>query len=152
LAFSNPVGWVGARRLLLFRSAGHTLAIDAGAAREILPGQTATRIPGAGRAVRGLVNVRGVLVTLIDAAAAMGLDAGPASPSGGAVLVLEYKGRRVGLVVDEVLDLAAVDDADLDGRGALPGVRPDLVQAVGATAGRSFVQLETDALLEPLLP
>jgi len=142
---------VSARRLLLFRSAGQTLAIDAAAAREILPVAPATRIPGASPAVRGLVNVRGLLVTLIDAARAMGFEAAP-PPGGGAVLLLDHKGRRVGLVVDEVLDLAVVDDAALDARGALPGVRPDLVRAVGSVDGRSFVQLETSALLEPLLP
>ncbi len=144
---------MSARRLLLFRSAGQTLAIDAAAAREILPVVPATRIPGAAAAVRGLVNVRGLLVTLIDAARALGMGSLPApSPGAGAVLLLDHKGRRVGLVVDEVLDLAVVDDAALEARGALPGVRPDLVRAVGSAAGQSFVQLETSALLEPLLP
>ncbi len=144
---------MSARRLLLFRSAGQTLAIDAAAAREILPVVPATRIPGAAPAVRGLVNVRGLLVTLIDAARALGAGSAPAaSPGAGAVLLLDHKGRRVGLVVDEVLDLAVVDDAALEARGALPGVRPDLVRAVGSAAGQSFVQLETSALLEPLLP
>jgi purine-binding chemotaxis protein CheW len=138
--------------LLLFRSAGQTFAVDAESAREILPVQPATRIPGAAPAVRGLVNVRGLLVTLVDAAGAMGLDAAPPSPGAGAVLLLDHRGHRVGLVVDEVLDLAVVDDAELDERGALPGVRPDLVRAVGTAAGHPFVQLETSALLEPLLP
>jgi len=142
---------VSARRLLLFRSAGQTLAIDAAAAREILPLGPATRIPGAAPAVRGLVNVRGLLVTLVDAARAMGSEAA-APPGAGAVVMLDHKGRRVGLVVDEVLDFAVVDDAELDARGALPGVRPDLVRAVGTAAGLPFVQLETSALLEPLLP
>jgi purine-binding chemotaxis protein CheW len=151
LAFSDPVAAVSARRLLLFRSAGQTFAVDAESAREILPVQPATRIPGAAQAVRGLVNVRGLLVTLVDAAGAMGLDAAP-SPGAGAVLLLDHRGHRVGLVVDEVLDLVVVDDAELDARGALPGVRPDLVRAVGTAAGQSFVQLETSALLEPLLP
>ena len=151
MAFSNPVAAVGARRLLLFRSAGQTFAVDAESAREILPLQPATRIPGAAPAVRGLVNVRGILVTLVDAAGAMGLDAAP-SPGAGAVVLLDHRGHRVGLVVDEVLDLAVVDDAELDARGTLPGVRPDLVRAVGTWAGQSFVQLETSALLEPLLP
>lgn len=142
---------MSARRLLLFRSAGQTFAVDADAAREILPVQPATRIPGAARAVRGLVNVRGLLVTLVDAAPAIGL-AGELAPGAGAVLLLDHRGHRVGLVVDEVLDLVVVDGAELDARGALPGVRPDLVRAVGTAAGRPFVQLETSALLEPLLP
>jgi purine-binding chemotaxis protein CheW len=151
LGFSSPVGSVNTRRLLLFRSAGQTFAVDARSAREILPLSAATRIPGAAPAVRGLVNVRGMLVTLIDAARALGHAAPPAAGVG-VVLLLDHKGRRVGLVVDEVLDLAVVDDAALDERGALPGVRPDLVRAVGTAAGHSFVQLETSALLEPLLP
>ncbi len=141
---------MAARRLLLFRSAGQTLAIDAAAAREILPLAPATRIPGAAPAVRGLVNVRGLLVTLIDAARAMGAEGTP-EPGAGAVLLLDHAGRRVGLVVEEVLELAVVDEAALDARATLPGVRPDLVRAVGSADGRPFVQLETSALLEPLL-
>jgi purine-binding chemotaxis protein CheW len=141
---------VSARRLLLFRCAGQVFAVDAEVAREILPLQPATRIPGAAPAVRGLVNVRGLLVTVIDAAAAMGL-AHAAEPGGGAMLRLDLGAQRVGLVVDEVLDLVVVDDAELDDRAALPGVRPDLVRAVGTAAGRQFVELATSALLEPLL-
>ena len=124
--------------------------MDAEVAREILPLQPATRIPGAAPAVRGLVNVRGLLVTVIDAAAAMDL-AGAAEAGGGAVVRLDLGAHRVGLVVDEVLDLVVVDDAELDDRAALPGVRPDLVRAVGAVAGRPFVELVISALLEPLL-
>ena len=141
---------MSARRLLLFRSAGHVFALDAEVAREVLPVQPATRVPGAARAVLGLVNVRGLLVTVVDAAAAMD-PAGAAAAGGGAMVRLDLGAHRVGLVVDEVLDLVVVDDAELDDRAALPGVRPDLVRAVGTAAGHSFVELATSALLEPLL-
>lgn len=136
--------------MLLFRSAGQLFGVDAEVAREILPVQPATRIPGAPVAIRGLVNVRGLLVTLVDAAVALGLAATP-SPEAGFVLMLDHASHRVGLVVDEVLDLAVLDDADFDDGGALPGVRPDLVRAVGTAAGRPFAQLATSALLDPLL-
>jgi purine-binding chemotaxis protein CheW len=137
--------------VLLFRSAGQLFGVDAEVAREILPVLPATRIPGAPAAIRGLVNVRGLLVTLVDAAVALGLAATP-SPEAGSVLLLDHGSHRVGLVVDEVLDLAVLDDADFDDGGALPGVRPDLVRAVGTAAGRPFAQLATSALLDPLLP
>ena len=137
--------------MLLFRSAGQLFGVDAEVAREILPVQPATRIPGAPAAIRGLVNVRGLLVTLVDAAVALGLAATP-SPEVGSVLLLDHASHRVGLVVDEVLDLVVLDDADLDDGGALPGVRSDLVRAVGTAAGRPFAQLATSALLDPLLP
>lgn len=140
-----------ALKLLLFRAGGQVFALEAGAVQEILPATPPTRIPGAPEAVRGLVNVRGTLVTVIDAAEAIGLPSGLAAGSGTVILV-ERRSRPVGLAVDEVLDLVSVASTSLDDRATLPGVRPDLVRAVGSAAGQTFVQLETDVLLEPLLP
>jgi purine-binding chemotaxis protein CheW len=140
-----------ALRLLLFRAAGQVFAVEAGEVREILPARPPTRIPGAPEAVKGLVNVRGMLVTVVDAARAIGLGAGTYAESGSVILV-ERASRPVGLLVDEVLDLVTVPEEALDDRSSLPGVRPDLVRAVGSAGGQSFVQLATDVVLEPLLP
>jgi len=140
-----------ARKLLLFRSGGLVFAVEAGAVLEILPATSATRIPGAPAAVRGLANVRGMLVTVVDAARAIGLAAGPEA-AGGSLVLVELRSRPVALAVDEVLDLVTVEDTALNDGASLPGVRPDLVRAVGAFGGQSFVQLATDVLLEPLLP
>ncbi len=137
-------------KLLLFRSGGRVFAVDAGAVLEILPAAPATRIPGSPAAVRGLANVRGTLVTVVDAAAAIGV--GPAAEAPGPVVLVAQRERAVGLAVDEVCDLVAADAAALEDGAALPGVRPDLVRAVGSAGGLTFVQLATDALLEPLLP
>lgn len=138
-----------ALRLLLFRCAGQVLAVEAGAVREILQAGDITRVPGAAEAVLGLVNVRGTLVPVVDCARAFG--SGSCAGSSALVLV-ERRGRPVALAVDEVLDLVSAPASALDDQAALPGVRPDLVRAVGTAAGHSFVQLATDALLEPLLP
>jgi purine-binding chemotaxis protein CheW len=140
-----------ALRLLLFRSGGQVFAVDAGAVREVLPAMPSTRIPGAPAAVCGLVNVRGTLVTVVDAAQAMGL--GPASPGSAGMLVLvEHRSRPVGLAVDEVLDLVSADGPAPDGAAPPPGVRADLIRGIGAAGGETFVELATDVLLEPLLP
>jgi len=117
--------------------------------REIVTAESTTRIPGAPAAIRGLVNVRGTLVPVVDTAAAVGL---PTAEGIGSLVLVERHGRPVALAVDEVLDLVSVPSAALGDHAALPGVRPDLVKAVGAAAGHDFVQLATDALLDPLLP
>lgn len=136
-------------RLLLFRCGGQVLALEAGAVREILAASEPTRIPGAPAAVLGLVNVRGTLVPVVDAAQAVGFAEGPRR---GTLVIVERHGRPVGLVVDEVLDLVTVPASSLDDRAALPGVEKRLVRAVGSAGGHAFVQLATDAVLEPLLP
>ncbi len=143
-----------ALRLLLFRAGGQVFAVEAGTVREILPSSPPTRIPGAPEAVQGLINVRGLLVTVIDAACAITgrASAVDGERAGGSVILVEKDQRPVGLAVDEVLDLVSVQAEALDDRGKLPGVRPDLVRAVGASGSQPFVQLATDALLDPLLP
>ncbi len=138
-----------ALRLLLFRCGEQVLALEAGAVREILAAGEPTRIPGANPAVLGLVNVRGTLVPVVDAAQAVGLSG---SPQRSTLVIVDRHGRPVGLAVDEVLDLVTVSAASLDDRASLPGVRSDLVRAVGSAGGHAFVQLATDAVLEPLLP
>jgi purine-binding chemotaxis protein CheW len=140
-------------RLLLFRAGGQVFAVEAGAVREILPSSPPTRIPGAPDAVRGLINVRGLLVTVVDTARAIGGPGGEnAGTGGGSIILVERAARPVGLAVDEVLDLVTVPAESLDAQASLPGVRPDLVRAVGSAGGQSFVQLATDVLLDPLLP
>lgn len=139
-----------ALRLLLFRCGGQVLAVEAGAVREILAASEPTRIPGAARAVRGLVNVRGTLVPVVDTADAVGL--GATNGMSGTLVIVERHGKPVALAVEEVLDLVTVPVSALDDRATLPGVRPDLVRAVGSAGGHAFVQLATDALLEPLMP
>ena len=121
--------------------------------REILPRLEPTRIPGAPRAVAGLVNVRGTLVTVVEGWRALRQPEPPAGTQSGSTVLLQVsRGRKVvGFTVDEVTDLVSVDGAALDRRQALPGVDPSLVQAVGRRAGQLFVVLDTDALLTPIL-
>ena len=147
---------MNAHKLLLFRTGGRVFAVAAGAVREILPASPSTRIPGAPAPVRGLVTVRGTLVTGVDAGEAIGLEAAAADGTGsgergGTLVLVEYASRPVGLIVDEVLDLVTVSDADLAAGGTAPGVRPGLLVATGEAGGERFVQLATDELLQPLL-
>jgi purine-binding chemotaxis protein CheW len=148
---------MSARKLLLFRTGGRVFAIDAGAVREILPATPPTRVPGSPAAVRGLVNVRGTLVTVVDAAVAVGARATPSSGEAGngtvgpTLVLVEQGPRAIGLIVDDVLDLISVGDSALTAGGPFPGVRPEVVAATGTAAGEPFAQLATDVLLESVL-
>lgn len=131
----------------MFRVGELTCAVELRSVREVLPVQPATRVPGAPPAVAGVVNVRGSLVLLLDGRRALGYPAG----EGGSMVLLEAADRVVGVVVDEVLDLVTVGDGEWAERGALPGVDPRVVRAVGRSNGVAFVLLDLNALLAPLL-
>lgn len=135
-------------RLLVFRVGDLTCAVPVEAAREIVPLEAATRIPGAAAAVQGLVNVRGNLLTVVDGQRLLGQASAEPPRS---VLVLETGGRAVGLAVDQVLDLITMPASELQDREALPGIDPTLVRAIGRNEGQLFVVLDIDALLAPVM-
>lgn len=135
-------------RLLIFRVAELVCAAEVMAVREILSTERATRIPGADPAVRGVINVRSELLTAVDGRRLLAPDAGPAE---GPTLVLLVGARAVAFAVDEVLDLVSLDPEALASREALPGVDARLVRAVGRRAESSFIVLDLDALLAPIL-
>ena len=89
-------------RLLLFAVAGRVYGCDIGAVREIVPIRHATRLPGAPSYVRGLINLRGAIVTVIDLASRL---AGTMAVPEGSVVLAEYGTKHVGLAVDEVRDV-----------------------------------------------
>ncbi|HMA22311.1 MAG TPA: chemotaxis protein CheW, partial [Gemmatimonadaceae bacterium] len=53
------------RRVLVFAIAGRTRCANVDEVREIVPITPTTRLPGAPRFVRGLINLRGILVTVV---------------------------------------------------------------------------------------
>lgn len=134
-------------KLVIFRLGTLICAAPATSVREVIATSAPTRIPGADAAVAGLMNVRGSLMTAVDGRILLGFPAGVAD----AVLVLQQGERVVGLLVDEVLDLAEVSEASLSQGDALPGVDPELVQAVGRQGDRVFALLDPAALMAPVL-
>ena len=116
--------------------------------REILPVQPATRVPGAPEQVVGLINVRGRIITLVDAHKCLGQRL---QDTEGSLVLLELGSRTVGLIVDEVIDLISVGEGMLAERDGLPGIEAEFVRAVGQQGGESFALLDTEALLSPIL-
>jgi purine-binding chemotaxis protein CheW len=119
---------------ITFSVAGHHWAVPASTVREVFVPTVVTAVPHAPRTVAGIVNVRGHVVCLVDAGAALGLR--PRAQSGaGAVFLLADRGGLVGLVVDEVVDVAMLDlDADAVDHGGriLRRFDLDLVCATGS--------------------
>jgi purine-binding chemotaxis protein CheW len=138
-------------RLLVFRVGPLACAAHAEVVREILPRLPTIRIPGAPQVVAGLVNVRGSLVTVVEGWRALEQPAGGVDGATTVLLEVGADRRPLGFTVDEVLDLLAIPDDQLEQRTSLPGLDPRLVRSVGRRGGQLFVVLDTEALLAPIL-
>lgn len=88
---------------LVAESGGALFAVRQANVREIVAPRHLTRLPGAPAAVRGILNVRGAMVTVLDLAAQFSLGAAAAD---GSVVIATAAGRSLGLLVSDVLDVA----------------------------------------------
>ncbi|MDP9177288.1 MAG: chemotaxis protein CheW [Gemmatimonadota bacterium] len=100
-------------KVVVFTLAGRRHCAGLGSVREVIPVQPATPLPGSPRQVRGLINLRGNIVTVLDAA--MSEYGVPADDSTASILLVERGTRVTGVVVDEVHDIGVLDkDVSID--------------------------------------
>src|SRR5205823_4344058 len=92
---------------LLFRVGANLYGCDITDAQEIIPLRPMTRLPGAPPFVRGLINMRGTIVTVLDLGARLDPSLGPTRD--GSILLVRHRERLVGLVVEEVADVRVLD-------------------------------------------
>lgn len=96
-----------ARRIVTFRVDERTFGIDVQTVREIKGWQETTPLPHAASYVRGVVNLRGVILPVYDLRARIGL--GPTQATAAHVIVVVDIGERTaGLLVDTVSDIVDV--------------------------------------------
>ena len=93
-------------RSLVFRVAGRAYACPVSAVREVVPLDRLARLPGAPASILGLINVRGSIVTVVNAAALLHPNAAARPLS--MVLVVDVGARGVGLAVERVADVRAL--------------------------------------------
>ena len=96
-------------KFLCFHLGERLFALDIMGIREILRIQAVTPVPDAPDNILGIVNVRGELITVLDARAVFGIKAEEADRRDVRIIIGVWSGIRFGLLVDLVLDVATVD-------------------------------------------
>ena len=137
---------------LTFMLAQEQFAIGILAIREIIEYQGVTEVPMMPPCVRGVINLRGAVVPVVDLLARFGRASSAATKRTCVVIVEADSGngeRQVmGLVVDavnEVLDIAPADIEPAPAFGAR--IRSEFLQGVGKVRGKFVLLLDVDRAL-----
>src|SRR4051794_17014918 len=97
------------RELLSFRAGNQEFCVDVTAVREIRGWTPETRLPHAPPFVRGVVNLRGAIIPVVDLARRLGLP--PADPGPHSVIIVTQVGPQlVGLLVSAVCDIVSTEE------------------------------------------
>ncbi len=127
-------------RHVLFRVARERYALPLEAVREVvLPQPPFARVPRSGGAVRGVMNLRGRVVAVVDLAELMGLAPQPLAAGQGQVVILDREKRALGLLIAGVLGVEPL---------APPG-DPSGATADGVVLGVAAASMGAVTLLEP---
>jgi purine-binding chemotaxis protein CheW len=134
--------------LISFQIRDQSFCIDLMAVREIRGWTQATPLPQSPDFIRGVVNLRGTVLPIIDLSARLGL--GPTEPSARhAILVTEIADRLVGLLVDGVSEILSLPKESLQ-------PTPDVGCRITREFVRGLVSLDGRMLtllsLNPMLP
>ncbi len=94
-------------RVLVVRVGQHEYGIPVSQVREVFRAERVTRVPGTSALVRGIVNVRGAVVTVLELSE---LLAAPRAITSTSVVLLEHGSRLIGLAVDAVRDVRVQEE------------------------------------------
>ncbi|HEU4993739.1 MAG TPA: chemotaxis protein CheW [Gemmatimonadaceae bacterium] len=138
-------------QFLSFVLAGDEYAVDILRVKEIIEYGTLTRVPGMPAAVRGVINLRGRVVPVVDLALRFGLPSIAITPRS-CIVMVEITGNGgqdgadgaivIGVITDavsEVLDLAADQIQPPPSFGTSVGA--EFLDGMAETDGKKFVML-----------
>jgi purine-binding chemotaxis protein CheW len=139
---------------LTFIIRGEEYAVGILRVKEIIEYETVTRVPAVPVHVRGVINLRGAVLPVVDLAAKFGGDESAPSKTTCIVVVetrLHDEMVVAGLMADavsEVVDLAADQIEPPPPFGT--GVRVDFLTGMGKLDGRLVLILDIDRVLSPV--
>jgi len=134
------------RQLINFQIGDQFLGVDIMAIREIRAWSPATKLPYVPDYVRGVVNLRGTVLPVVDLSARLGW--GLTDPSARhVIIVVQIADQMHGLIVDAVNDIVTIKDEDLQAPPATPAdVSSDLLEGLVAVEDRMVMVLALDQL------
>ena len=135
------------RELIAFRIGEQEFCVDIMAVREIRGWTRATPLPRAPGYMKGVINLRGAVLPIVDLGARFGLTTSEPTARH-VIMVARIGGRTVGLLVDAVSDIIQLTDEQVQ---PTPDVASDhvktFVKGIFAIDGRMISLIELDRIV-----
>jgi purine-binding chemotaxis protein CheW len=143
---SHAPGLAGGKFLTFFL-ADEEYGLEILKVHEIIGMLPVTRVPRTPAFIRGVINLRGKIIPVVDLRQRFGMPAAEQTNET-CIIVVQARGAQMGIVVDrvsEVLDVAAQDIEPAPQFGG--DVRTDYILGIGKAQGRVELLLDIDKVL-----
>ncbi len=150
----DPIEHVGndqSNQFVTFRSGDQEFGADIMAIREIRGWTPTTPLPHTPNYVRGVINLRGIVLPIIDLKARLGYSATDTSAKN-VIVVVKCGNRTIGLLVDAVSDILSATSAEIQ---PAPEVGRDetcqFINGIAVLGDRMVTILDMDVLTASLV-
>jgi purine-binding chemotaxis protein CheW len=117
--------------------------------KEVLSYRKITPIPSLQTFIKGLINLRGVIVPVFDPRERFFLPNAAYTPFH-VIVVLEVQGRVMGILVDEILDVLEIGAESVqDVTNLPPGLQTQYLRGIAHNNSDMILLLDMDRLLSP---
>jgi purine-binding chemotaxis protein CheW len=140
-----------ASQYLSFNLGGEIYAMGILAIKEIIEYRGLTTVPMMPECVRGVINLRGAVVPVVDLAARFG--GRPSAVTRRTCIVIVEVGEAaqrqdIGVIVDAVNEVMEIDEADIEPAPAFgSGIRSDFIHGMGKVGEGFVIVLEPERVL-----
>ena len=137
----------GAREFLAFKLGQEEYGIDILKVQEIRGYETVTRIANAPEFIKGVVNLRGIIVPIVDMRIKFDLGE-PSYDQFTVVIILTIAGRIVGMVVDSVSDVTTLAPEQIRPAPEMGSAfNTDYLIGLGTLEERMLILVDIDTLM-----
>lgn len=134
-------------QLVTFSIGEEEFAVDILYIREINRMQFLTRVPNAPEFVKGVINLRGKVIPVIDLRRRLGVKAKEITKET-RIIVLEIQNKTIGIIVDMVNEVLRINKDVIEKPPAASGtIDADFISALAQLEDRILILLDTDKLI-----
>ena len=118
--------------------------------REILKIDAISRVPGSKECLKGIINLRGSLLTVYDLKKKLGLTS-TQQQADTRILIVEFQERLIGLLVDRVMEIIHLSKgALLDPQAGFSHIETQYIKKIGKTADHVIIIPNLHAIFQTL--
>lgn len=146
LVLENPKDCI---QLVTFRLGGEKYGLDILKVQEIIRYVETTPIPNMPDFVKGVTNLRGTILPVLDLRIRFGMDSGNYENSEFAIVIIAFVGlKQVGIIADAIADVIFLPKNSISPPPDLPTlIDTEFIQGMGEIRGEMVILLELDKIL-----
>ena len=135
------------QKFLTFFLAGEEYGIEILKVQEIIGLLPITRVPRTPTFIRGVINLRGKVISIVDLRLKFGMEE-IAATSETCVIVVQAAGMEMGIIVDKVSEVLAIASSEIDDTPSFgTTVSTDYILGIGKSQGHVKLLLDIDRVL-----